>query len=219
MLIKYIIKQAAVFLITVLIIVLITIFAVSLMPVNAVYADTKTVYIDTKHDAKRDVRHDARQILPVFGNGNIEIIVYADYLCPPCQGIAPLLYPELIRLYKEKKAKIIFVDVPTHGKTSMAYIRNFLSFFPFLDFDDVMKLRSQLYSYARDNSMDEKQIESILKTYYRYKNTDHIDGVFSFWTRKISEDNITSTPTVVIKTGKITKKLTGADALGVIKNL
>ena len=61
--------------------------------------------------AQKDVRAE-QDPFPAYGSGPVEVRVYSDYLCPPCQQLESALEPVFKKLAKKKNIKLVFVDVP-----------------------------------------------------------------------------------------------------------
>ena len=53
------------------------------------------------------------EVLPTFGQGEIQVILYTDYFCPPCRSMEPDVEPILKDLMKTGKINLTFVDTPT----------------------------------------------------------------------------------------------------------
>ncbi|HPQ60571.1 MAG TPA: hypothetical protein PLR43_03520 [Syntrophales bacterium] len=59
--------------------------------------------------------------VPAFGRGPVEVRLYSDYFCRPCQALEPRIGPLLERLVY--RARIRFVQVPNHPLTDPYYRR------------------------------------------------------------------------------------------------
>ena len=66
-----------------------------------------------------------RSLVPSYGKGPYEVIIFTDYFCPGCQDLEADLYPLLDQLLAEGSVRIIFVDAPVNTFTQL-YARYFL---------------------------------------------------------------------------------------------
>ena len=60
---------------------------------------------------------DSTGSIPSLGKGPYEVVIFADYFCPPCKRIDTKAEPLLKELLATNKVKITFVDVPFHSAT------------------------------------------------------------------------------------------------------
>jgi thiol-disulfide isomerase/thioredoxin len=87
--------------------------------------------------------------IPSMGQGNYEVILFADYFCPPCRMIDAKAEPVLKELLASEKVKITFVDVP-RTKVTPIYARTFLyTVNAGVDADKVFHIRKTLFDAAQ----------------------------------------------------------------------
>lgn len=143
------------------------------------------------------------QFFPVYGSGSVEVRMYSDYLCPPCQQLEPDLEP-LFRKLEKKKIKLVFVDVPGHEGSSL-YARFFLYALNFKNRpEEAFHVRGVLFRAAPHLNMTTREkFEELFngkKIGYTIFNPN---PVFEHYNALIREDRIDTTPTcVIIRNGK-----------------
>jgi protein-disulfide isomerase len=145
-----------------------------------------------------------------FGSGPVEVLIFSDYFCPPCQGIEDYLesvLPSLTRL----GAKITFVDLPIYAKTPL-YSRYFLYAAKASEtFDEVLRARNLLFDLAKAKGDDSNK--EMIRLFQEKKialSFFDIRPVFDKWRESIDLHQVKSTPTcVVIKPGEDALKYSG----------
>lgn len=141
-------------------------------------------------------------ILPVFGQGEIKIILYSDYFCPPCRSMEPDVEPILKDLMKTGKITLTFVDTPTSQFTSL-YARYYvyaLNANP--GFEEALHSRNALFEAAERKIQERTKLEEFLKGKGVSWKTVDVKPAFDFWNNYLRDDNIRSTPTCVVKRGE-----------------
>jgi thiol:disulfide interchange protein DsbA len=138
---------------------------------------------------------------PIFsdGSGPIEIFIFSDYFCPPCQAIEPYLEDALTKLH-QSGAKITFVDMPIHAMTPL-FSRYFLYAAKAADsFSEKLLARRTLYDIARTKTAN-SEVELILKLKEKHIKLARFDvrPVFGQWVALIKHFAVKSTPTCVVK--------------------
>ena len=153
--------------------------------------------------------------VPSLGQGNYEVILFADYFCPPCRMIDAKAEPVLKELLKSGKVKITFVDVPFAKSTPM-YARTYLyAVNATATNEEVLRIRKTLFTAAQV-----KHIQS-QDALINYLKEEKIAGkkfdekpVFQMWSNLIKQYEVNRTPTSVIKySATDVKKYVGTDEI------
>jgi len=168
----------------------------------------------TFHGAATPAYGATESVLPSFGKGAWELIIYTDYFCPPCQMVEKDLEPEIERLMSRGDIKITFVDYPGHQHTTL-YARYFLSSVAAgKGNQNVMKARQVLFSMASRNVEQESTLSSTLKTEGVALKMIDSKPVFAEWMSMIKRYEIDQTPTCLLRfSSTYTKKYTGGDQI------
>jgi thiol-disulfide isomerase/thioredoxin len=158
---------------------------------------------------------DSIQGIPSLGKGPYEVIMFADYFCPPCRRIdtkAESLFKELLAT---KQVKITFVDVPFSRATPM-YAKYYLyAVNANADSGNILHVRRILFDAAQAKRI---QAEDALVAYLKdqkvsWKRMDE-KSIFPLLSAIIKENKIDTTPTCVIKyPATDTKKYIGTDEI------
>jgi thiol:disulfide interchange protein DsbA len=140
----------------------------------------------------------AEPLKPSFGNGRVHVRIYSDYFCSPCSKLDPEIAGPITNLVKKNVITVTFVDTPAHQHTAL-YARYFLyALNEKKDIDNANKVRHVLFQAAVLNISDREKLEEYLKKNgVKYKVYDPTPS-FSILSGYLTEDNIRSTPTVVI---------------------
>lgn len=141
-------------------------------------------------------------LMPSFGDGKVKVRIYTDYFCGPCSQLEPKLESILVHLVKSNTASVTFIDTPIHAPTP-TYARYFLYIVNEKgDFDYVLRMRAMLFGAAKNNITEKEKLEEyLLKNQVRFKQFE-TKPTFTALQRYLDEDNINSTPTVVIYNGQ-----------------
>jgi thiol:disulfide interchange protein DsbA len=141
---------------------------------------------------------------PSYGSGAIEVRIYTDYFCPPCQAMEPGIEPILKDLLKKKTIRLTLVDVP-FNKVTPLLARNFLyALKENNDLEHAFRVRNILLEAAiRENVTTQEQAETLLKAKgIPFKSFD-VKPAFDRYNALIKEDKIEGTPAcVIIKNGQ-----------------
>jgi len=158
---------------------------------------------------------------PSFGSGSVEVRLYSDYFCPPCQKTEPHLEPILKDLLKRKIIRLILVDFPMHEESTL-YTRYFLYALKSRnDADYGLHVRSVLFNAAAGNDiLTAKKIEELFrKNKIPYAVFDP-KPVFERFNALIKEDHVNRTPVcVIVKVGKKETLIGGMDIFTALKAL
>lgn len=153
--------------------------------------------------------------IPSLGRGAYEIILFADYFCPPCKRIDTKAEPLIKELLASGKVKVTFVDVP-FSRVTPIYARYYLyAVNANGGASSVLHIRKVLFEAAQVKRI---QTEDVLVAYLKeqkifWKVLDE-KSIFALMSARIKENEVTNTPTCVIKySGKDVKKYIGDDEI------
>ena len=156
-----------------------------------------------------------RSGVPALGKGKYEIIMFADYFCPPCLRIDTKAEPLLKELLATGKVKVTFVDVPFHGPTPI-YAKYYLyAVNADSGINSVFRTRKILFEAAQVKNI---QKEDPLVIYLNeqkisWKAMDE-KSIFPILSAVIKENNIKATPTCVIRySAKDVKRFVGDEEI------
>jgi thiol-disulfide isomerase/thioredoxin len=138
--------------------------------------------------------------VPSYGEGSIEVIIFTDYFCPPCQKLETELDPMMIKLLEKGDVKIIFVDAPVNKHTQL-YAKYFMySINARADFQGILKTRRTLFAAARTNAVfTEEDIASELRAQGIAFQPYDLRKVYTALNELMKYHDIRSTPTCVVK--------------------
>jgi thiol:disulfide interchange protein DsbA len=160
-------------------------------------------------------------LMPIFGEGKVQVRLYTDYLCGPCSGMEPKIQPVLRDLVRKKAITLTLVDTPIHAQSPL-YARYFLYLVSeHKSFDEVLRSRAVLFEAAKEKVETPEKLEEYLLAHgVTFKEIDP-RPTFAALSALISEDKIHSTPTCVIvtngKKGVYTGKAEITRALDLLK--
>jgi thiol:disulfide interchange protein DsbA len=158
---------------------------------------------------------DSTSSIPSLGKGKYEIVMFADYFCPPCRRIDTKAEPLLKELLATNKVKITFIDVPFHSATPI-YVKYYLyAANANSDANNVLHVRKILFDAAQDRHIQtEKDLIDYLKEQkISWKVMDE-KSIFLKLSAIINKNNIKATPTCVIRySTKDVKKFVGEDEI------
>lgn len=159
--------------------------------------------------------------VPSYGSGAVEVRIYSDYFCPPCQQMEPHLEKVMLDLVNRKSIRLVLVDVPSHAGSSL-YARFFL--YALKSRNDIrhgLEVRNILFQAAQrpDITTAEKMQEFLNK-----KNIScsvfNPQLILNNYNSLIREDHVDATPTcVIIKNGKKKVIIGEAPIIRVLKEL
>jgi thiol:disulfide interchange protein DsbA len=160
-------------------------------------------------------------VVPSLGKGKYEIVMFADYFCPPCRRIDTKAEPLLKELLATGHVKITFVDVPFSPVTPM-YAKYYLyAVNAGANAKELLRIRASLFSAAQVNNI---QKENVMLGYLSeqkitWKPYDE-KPVFQQLSGIIKQNDVKRTPTCVIKYSSAdVKKYVGDDEIwnGLVK--
>jgi len=158
---------------------------------------------------------DSASAIPYLGKGNYEIIMFADYFCPPCMRIDTKAEPLLKELLAADKVKITFVDVPFHNTTPVyakyyLYAANANS-----DANNILHVRRILFEAAQVKEIEKENalVDFLKEQNILWKKLDE-KSIFPMLSNIIKENNIDQTPICMIKySAKDVKKYIGDEEI------
>jgi thiol:disulfide interchange protein DsbA len=143
---------------------------------------------------------DSTSSIPSLGKGKYEIVMFADYFCPPCRRIDTKAEPLLKELLSAGKIKITFVDAPFHSATPI-YAKYYLyAINANPRAENVFHVRKTLFDAAQDRQI---HTEDALVVYLNeqkisWKIFDE-KPVLTLLSDIIKKNNIKATPTCFIR--------------------
>ncbi len=156
-------------------------------------------------------------LLHSFGKGEVKVLVYTDYFCPPCRDLEPQLEPVIVDLMRKGLIHLTFVDTPLQQFSSL-YAQYFLYALNYKkEFPHAVYVRNTLFSAAVNQITERKKLEEFLRQKGIAFMPFDVSVIFAAWNRSLQEDNIGSTPSVVIAKGA--KKEVFKGAAEIIKGL
>src|SRR5450759_103838 len=137
---------------------------------------------------------------PSLGQGNYEVILFTDYLCPPCKRIDAKAEPVMKELLASEKVKITFVDVPFSRATPI-YARHYLyAVNAGASDEEIFRVRKTLFKAAQENHIETKEalVSYLKEEKIVWKEFDE-KPVFQMWSNLIKQHEVNRTPICVIK--------------------
>jgi hypothetical protein len=137
--------------------------------------------------------------LPTFGKGPIQVRLYADYFCPPCQNLSTKTGPILADMVKRNVITLTFIDTPFY-KHSSTYARYFLyAMHEKRDIDTVLTVRDTLFTAARQNITDTVKLEETLKSKQIQFRNYEVKPIFDQYGVLLQKDKVDATPSCMIE--------------------
>ncbi len=156
-----------------------------------------------------------------FGSGSIDVRIYSDYFCPPCQATEPLIEPVLKDLLKKRIIRLTMVDTPFNRSTPM-YARYFLYALrrDAGDVEQAFQVRKILVEAARKSLSAPEQLETLFNEQRIPFTVFDVKPVFEGLNALIRGDGISATPTaVIIRDGKKVAYVGGNEILKALQAL
>lgn len=158
---------------------------------------------------------DKTSVIPSLGKGKYEIVMFADYFCPPCKRIDTKAEPLFKELLATGQVKISFVDVPFSSATPM-YAKYYLYAADANGTaNSVLHVRNVLFDAAQNRSIrTEEALVAYLKEQKITWRVFDEKSTFTLMSARIKENEVTSTPTCVIRySARDEKKYVGDDKI------
>ena len=158
---------------------------------------------------------DSVRVIPSLGKGPYEVMMFADYFCPPCRMIDSKAEPLFKALLATGRVRITFVDVP-FSRATPTYAKYYLyAVNANSDAESVLHVRKVLFDAAQVNRIQtEEALVAHLKDQKVLWKAMNEKSIFPFLNAMIKEHKVDSTPTCVIKySTKDVKQFVGSDEI------
>ena len=158
-------------------------------------------------------------VMPSFGNGPVNVRLYADYFCKPCSALEPKLDSAISDLVKKQVITITFIDTPVHKETTL-----YAKFFLYIvhekkELNYALRARAVLFEAAKQKITDSKRLEAfILQKGIKMKPFD-VKSTFGVLSSYLNKDNIKSTPACIIENKGKKERFTGNDIVTALNRL
>lgn len=153
-------------------------------------------------------------LLPSYGNGPIEVRLYTDYFCGPCQALEKELVNILPGLVESGKVRLTLIDTPMY-KYSGVYARYFLYALAQQEnsFAKAYPLKKLLFQAAEAEIYGEEA----LKHYLAFSGIQFADidllPTLTEYSRLIKEDRVNTTPRMVLVKNGTKESFSGAQEI------
>lgn len=155
----------------------------------------------------------AEPVTTGFGKGAIEVRLYTDYFCGPCQAEEKEVISLITKLKGKNIIRVIFIDTPVHAET-VFYAGYFLAALNAKgDFGQAVAARGALFEAAEKKIKGKEALEAFLKKKGLDIRPFDTAPVFKIFGNYLKEDRIHSTPTCVIVGPREKQTLTGKDEI------
>jgi protein-disulfide isomerase len=156
-----------------------------------------------------------KSLVPSYGEGKYELIVFTDYFCPPCQALEVDMESSLKNILAAGGVKVTFIDVPIHKYTPLygkyfLYTANAGS-----NYKDSLNIRKILFTLAKANNIttEEGLANALRKEHIVFKPYD-LKKVYAALDETIRKYNIRSTPTCIVRySDSDVRKYVGGDEI------
>jgi hypothetical protein len=140
----------------------------------------------------------AEPVTTAFGKGAIEVRVYTDYFCGPCQDEEKEVISLITEFVEKSLIRVIFIDTPIHQET-VFYAGYFLAALNAKgDFRQAVAARTALFEAATKRIEGKEAMEAFLKKKGLDIRPFDAAPVFKIFSNYLKEDKINSTPSCVI---------------------
>ena len=142
-----------------------------------------------------------QSLVPSYGSGKYELIVFTDYFCPPCQTLESELDPALNEILSRGGVRVTFVDLPTHKDKTPLYAKYFLyAVKAGRSYKKALHARRVLFSLAKNHtSMSEDELKKALKAQGIAFTPYDLKPVYPELNKIIYTYKAERTPTCVVK--------------------
>ncbi|MCJ8501341.1 DsbA family protein [Desulfatitalea alkaliphila] len=149
-----------------------------------------------------------------FGDGPIELFVFADYFCPPCRRVEPHL-DKALRDLVPLGVQVTFVDMP-FSRMAPLYARYFLyAAKAASSLDGVLHARDVLFQIAKNNGVasDQEMVKALKENEVAITYFD-VRPLLTRWGEIIQAHNVRSTPTcIIVKPGQEPSRHVGSEEI------
>ena len=144
----------------------------------------------------------AEPAIPSLGSGANEVIVFADYFCPPCKRIDTKAESLLKELLATGSVKITFVDVPFHRLTPM-YVKYYLyAANANGEANNIFRVRKILFEAAQEKRIQtEDELVAYLNSQKIALKPLNEKSFHPLLSAVIKEGKVDQTPTCIIRYG------------------
>jgi len=141
-----------------------------------------------------------KPLVPSYGSGKYEMIIFTDYFCPPCQLLESEIDPALKEFLSHGGVKVTFVDLPTHKETKL-YAKYFLySAKAGRNYKKILHARRVLFSLAKNGTaLNEEELKNALKEHNVPFIPYDVKSMYPLLNKIINAHKVRATPTCVIK--------------------
>lgn len=141
-----------------------------------------------------------KSLVPSYGSGKYEVIIFTDYFCPPCQHLESEIDPALDEFLSRGGVKVTFVDLPIHRETHL-YARYFLyAEKAGRSYKNILHARRILFSLAKIRAaLSEDELKKALKEEGILLSLYDLKPVYSALNKIINTHQVKSTPTCIVK--------------------
>ena len=134
--------------------------------------------------------------LMTYGKGPLEVILFTDFFCPPCQKLEGLISGTLDNIINNNIASVTFVPLPM-SKKSMILALHLISYSEGKSYKAVAQNRKKLYDMAKSGAVTDEMVDQWVQK-YRGKSGE-LNPYIKSMNDTIIENNVTSTPTCIIR--------------------
>jgi thiol-disulfide isomerase/thioredoxin len=148
-----------------------------------------------------------------FGMGPVEVRIYTDYFCGPCQAEEAEVMELITELAEKDLIRVTFIDTPIHKET-VFYAGQFLSALNAkegMDLRQAVALRAALFEAAAVKINEKEALENFLKKKGISLRPFDPAPVFKIYGNYLKEDRVNATPTCVIVGPQAKQTLVGRD--------
>jgi hypothetical protein len=152
-----------------------------------------------------------KSIVPSYGSGKYELIIFTDYFCPPCQSLESEIDPALHEFLSRGRVRVTFVDLPIHKETVL-YAKYFLyAAKAGKSYKKALNARRILFALAKNRAaLSEDDLKKSLKVQGVSFTPYDLTPVYPALNTYINTHKVKSTPTcVVIYSNSDIRKYTG----------
>ena len=137
-------------------------------------------------------------LVPSYGSGSYQMLIFSDYFCQPCQRLENWLDKEVHELLAKGGVKVSFVDLPIYKLTPL-YARYFLyAANASKSYKEVLLARKVLFDTAsRIGAITEPQLENALKSRNIPLKPYDVKPVFKQYNDIVRKYQVRGTPNIV----------------------
>ncbi len=141
-----------------------------------------------------------KSLVPSYGSGKYELIIFSDYFCEHCQTMESELDPSVKEFLSGGGVRVTFVDLPIHKETRL-YAQYYLyAAKAAKNYENVLHARRVLFSLAKNHAaQSEDDLKKALKAEGVPVAVYDLSPVYPALNKIINTYQAKSTPTCVIK--------------------